>query len=1104
VAGEIASAFVRIRPNMTGFRSETQAGVESSIAGNQAGFASIGKKIAATVGIALGATAGYQIVKSAVSSAEAVQKTTEVIKNQYGSASKQVLAFANNQGVALGSLGENTLKTSAKLSFLFKSLGFGTTEAAKQTVGWEKLALAMNAAQGGGPQGAVALLQKIPQATRGSARSLLQLGLSFSQAQIQAYEFAHGAIPSITTALTPAQKAAGSFALAMQQLPQRLALAQAHSGDLANVTARLSAEWAKAKEHLGTALLPVLVTLANAMSRSVGPAVTSIIAVFKDLKVVVVGLAGLLKPIWEPIISGIRKVREAFSGPGGIGGTIDRLRTDFSKLSPAAKIAVVAIGGIAASLASLAVVSFPITAVIALGVAFGEAYRRSASFRAIISTIGNFLQDKIEPPVRRVADAIRTGLGSAFAFVGSHKRVFEILAVALVSPIAAIGVLLNHFGLLRPILSRLGGLFSAVGRALVYAFHAAQPTITQLGVTIKAVFQDIVTVAKPALELIIGVFVVGVRVLETIWRHFGGTIIAYMKGVLGVLLGTIRGGLQVIRGIIDIFTGLFTGDWRKAWNGLKEIVGGVLTGITSVFKAWAGVIRAFFTDLWHTIEKVTLEGINKIVGLLAKIPTSFSLFGQTIGFKNPFAKWHDDLSATIDGIGKSAPKKLADVGAASAKAIGDAMKKGTTAPATTDAAKKGGADLGKTYAKSATDAIQQSAPALTQTLNNTLQTAIQAANKKIADTVTAAKNNLDKIGQDLAKTIDTIQQKIGGAAGAIAGSPQGAAFEKLKKLIESGAPAFEIAKAQAELSGQLQNTGKTQQTVVQGQLSKLTDALNRGKISDKQFNERLHEILRKDGITMGDALKAGGAAFRDTFRNEVAALRAQAHAISQIPAKFRGIGGAGEAQALKIIHPLEVIRQEQTKVAIAASKQREAQLKQQQAIAKASAKSAAYTQQMATIGVHVRGPAPGTSTNVQKFLGPHAAPGVVKVPGAPTIPGAGPRVPRVTPAHVQSAASAIVTGLRNVCADVIQADKDIVAAIHGTQTPMENLRRTEVRIADRAEKQRQEMIREGRTTNNLLRRLERHPRGPTPGFGKEPKGVGSHHARKNAAAGVKA
>jgi hypothetical protein len=95
-----------------------------------------------------------------------------------------------------------------------------------------------------------------------------------------------------------------------------------------------------------------------------------------------------------------------------------------------------------------------------------------------------------------------------------------------------------------------------------------------------------------------------------------------------------------------------------------------------------------------------------------------------------------------------------------------------------------------------------------------------------------------------------------------------------------------------------------------------------------------------------------------------------------------------------------------------------------------------------------------------------------------------------------------VRALREVCKDVLQAEKGIVAAEIHSRTPVENLRRATLRVADHAAQQRDRLIQEGRTQNNLLRKLNR-THGPSPGFHKEPKGAGSHHARRNAQIGVK-
>ncbi|UOB21518.1 LysM peptidoglycan-binding domain-containing protein [Macrococcus armenti] len=55
--------------------------------------------------------------------------------------------------------------------------------------------------------------------------------------------------------------------------------------------------------------------------------------------------------------------------------------------------------------------------------------------------------------------------------------------------------------------------------------------------------------------------------------------------------GVIKGGLQVIKGLIQVFSGLFTGDFRKMWEGIKNIFSGAIKLI------WNGVQLLFYGKL---------------------------------------------------------------------------------------------------------------------------------------------------------------------------------------------------------------------------------------------------------------------------------------------------------------------------------------------------------------------------------------------------------------------------------------------------------------------------------------------------------------------------
>lgn len=83
--------------------------------------------------------------------------------------------------------------------------------------------------------------------------------------------------------------------------------------------------------------------------------------------------------------------------------------------------------------------------------------------------------------------------------------------------------------------------------------------------------------------------------------------------------GIIKGLLRTLGGIIDFVTGVFTGDWKKAWTGVKDIFGGIFDMLYSLVKAPLNLI---------------IDGINKVIdgfnGLSVSIP-EFEVFGQKVG-----------------------------------------------------------------------------------------------------------------------------------------------------------------------------------------------------------------------------------------------------------------------------------------------------------------------------------------------------------------------------------------------------------------------------------------------------------------------------------------
>jgi hypothetical protein len=237
---------------MTGFQSETESGVKSA-------FSRIGK----IVGVALGAGEAFNFGKEIVGDAAQVQKSVETIRAEFGGAAQSVLDFSDKGATALGISAQVADATSARFGILFNNLGIGRGKAAEMTVGFEKLTGALSSIRGADPS---EVMNKIVLAAAGNTRGLKQLGIAIDQNQIKQEAFKLGIISSTKEALTPASKAQAIYALATSHLGQYLDQAKAHSGDLANVQRRLSAEWSNAKDTLGALLLPAVTKVATAFA----------------------------------------------------------------------------------------------------------------------------------------------------------------------------------------------------------------------------------------------------------------------------------------------------------------------------------------------------------------------------------------------------------------------------------------------------------------------------------------------------------------------------------------------------------------------------------------------------------------------------------------------------------------------------------------------------------------------------------------------------------------------------------------------------------------------------------------------------------------------
>lgn len=230
--------------------------------------------------------------------------------------------------------------------------------------------------------------------------------------------------------------------------------------------------------------------------------------------------------------------------------------------------------------------------------------------------------------------------------------------------------------------------------------------------------------------------------------------------------------------------------------------------------------------------------------------------------------------------------------------------------------------------KGLADAAAQAAGAAATSTGDIVASALSAAKQKIAAAIQEAKANMVKLGNDLASQIDKLMVRLhkttlGG--GQLSDAMKGRLAELIQRVGAGEADnlTFKLA---GELANQINQKGLGDKGSLLDQLKarigNVVDEFNKGALTVKAFHSKLNDVLSGIGVSAGQIQKTEGVAAADRFRADVKALVGQAQALAATPGAF----SQASDLAPKIIRPLEVIRQQDQRIAAASARQRAHQL----------------------------------------------------------------------------------------------------------------------------------------------------------------------------------
>jgi tape measure domain-containing protein len=178
------------------------------------------------------------------------------------------------------------------------------------------------------------------------------------------------------------------------------------------------------------------------------------------------------------------------------------------------------------------------------------------------------------------------------------------------------GVISRYFDYIKGLFSGNDGLGKQWGKIFEVAKSIVMPLVSEIVKFVKEKFGEIKKFWDENGAMIIQAIKNVWTVITAIFKAVAPVILFILKMLWDNVSGAISGALDVIMGLIKIFAGLFTGNWSKMWEGVKQLFVGAIQLIWNVINLMMlgkilGGIKAFietgvthFTGFWTKVVDI--------------------------------------------------------------------------------------------------------------------------------------------------------------------------------------------------------------------------------------------------------------------------------------------------------------------------------------------------------------------------------------------------------------------------------------------------------------------------------------------------------------------
>ncbi|MBD9787244.1 phage tail tape measure protein [Enterococcus faecalis] len=206
------------------------------------------------------------------------------------------------------------------------------------------------------------------------------------------------------------------------------------------------------------------------------------------------------------------------------------------------------------------------------------------NIKLILNDLGQTILGVLAPSLQNLTEWLKN-LQQWFTNLSPNAKQLIVviggIAAAIGPVLVVLGTLASSINSLIPVIA-----FIASPIGLVIAAVAAWVAAIVVAYNKIGWFRDFINTSfKVIKDIVVGVFNVLKDTTKSTFDFITGFIGGAMDGASKIIGDYVNAIKRIFGGIVDFVTGVFTGNWSRAWQGVVDIFGGIFEGIAAVAKA---------------------------------------------------------------------------------------------------------------------------------------------------------------------------------------------------------------------------------------------------------------------------------------------------------------------------------------------------------------------------------------------------------------------------------------------------------------------------------------------------------------------------------------